>query len=324
MKKIFLLVVIIYLTTWSVFAAGSGEKAENKKTKTAVMGSGSMGGNWHATASMIATQVRKYTDTIITVQASGGSGENVRLMKQGEYQLALLNSAMIVYAMNSQAEFKGEQPFTEVRFVCNLYPNVVQGVVRKSANIQSYGDLKGKTISPGSPGSGDLMAFEEILDIYGLTTKDVDWRPLSNTERVSGFKDRIVDCAGYVTAFPAGNILESSAATPIRLLSLADKKDEFLKKYPYYEAIIVPKGTYNGVDEDITTVSVGTVLAARADVSDEIVYDILKGMYMGLDELQKVHGMGHYIKLETGMNGRGDIPVHPGALKYFKEVGVIK
>ncbi|MCL2705522.1 MAG: TAXI family TRAP transporter solute-binding subunit [Spirochaetaceae bacterium] len=324
MKKIILTIAIICLAMGSVFATGSKDKSETQKMTSAVMGTGSMGGSSHATASMIATQIKKHTPELtITVQAGGGSAEGIRLIRQGEYQFAFINSAMIVYSFNAQAEFAKDQPYKDIRFVCNLYPAVAQPIVRKDSNINSYTDLKGRIFSGGSPGSGDLVMFEEIFNFYGLTTKDMDWRPLSNTERVSAFKDRHIQSGGWVTTVPAGNILEIAAGTPLRILAI-DKVDDFLKKYPYYSKFIISKGIYNGVEEDVVSASVGQIIASRADVPDDMVYTYLKGMYMGLDELQKVHGMAHYIKLETALDGSKGVPVHAGALKYYKEKGIIK
>ena len=325
MKKIVLTIAILCLAIVSVFAFGSKEKeAATEMPKTAVMGSGGMGGTSHATFSMIATQIQKYTDVTVTNQASGGSSENARLIKQGEYEFGMMNTAMIVYALNGTADFKADGPYKDIRFVANLYPSAAQAVVRKSSNIQSFADLKGKVFSPGPAGSGDVTGFEEIVGFYGLTTKDMDWRPLTNTERVSAFKDRILDCGGWLTSFPAGNILELSTATPIRLLSIADKDDEFFKKFPYYVKMVIPKETYNGMDADVIVPGVGIIVASRADVNAELVYTFLKGMYMGLDELQTVHSMATYIKLETALDGSKGVPIHDGAIKYFKEKGVLK
>ena len=325
MKKIVLTIAIICLAAVCVFATGSKDKAGTPKITSAVMGAGSMGGTSHATFSMIATQIKKHTPELtVTVQSSGGSSENARLIRQGEYQFGMLNSAMIVYALNGQTEFVKDGPDKDIRFVANLYPSAAQAIVRKSSNINGFADLKGKVFSGGSPVSGDLVAFEEIISFYGLTTKDMDWRPLSNTERVSGFKDRIIDSGGWVTSVPAGNILEIATGTPLRLLGLGDKGDEFVKKYPYYTKFIVPKGSYNGLDEDVTTVAVGIIVASSSKVSDDLVYTFLKGMYMGLGELQQVHAMAHFIKLETALDGSKGVPVHSGAQKYFKEKGIIK
>ena len=321
MKKTILTITIICLVVILMSACGGGRSAGQM---TAVMGAGSMGGTSHATFSMIATQIQKHSDLIVTVQASGGSSENARLIRQGEYQFGMLNSAMIVYALKGETEFRSDGPDPNIRFVANLYPSAAQAIVRKDSNIHTFSDLRGRVFSGGSPGSGDLVAFEEILNFFGVTTRDLDWRPLSNTERVAGFKDRIIHSGGWVTSVPAGNILEIAAGTPLRVLSLGNRVDEFLTKFPYYTKFVVPKGIYNGVDEDVTTVAVGIIIASRADVSDDMVYTFLKGMYAGLDELQQVHGMAHYITIESALDGSGSVPVHPGAQRYFREVGLIR
>lgn len=194
MKKILLALTIICLVSSMSFATGKAEVATTD-TKGLVMGTSGMTGSWYPVAAAISTQVKKYTDTVITVQASGGSTENIRLMKQKEYQFGMINSAINEYAWSATQSFKGEAPWKDVRFVCNLFPTALQAVAWKDSDVKSFGDLRGKSIAPGSPGSGDLVQYEEVLSFYGLSISDVDWRPLSHTERVAAMKDRHLDVA---------------------------------------------------------------------------------------------------------------------------------
>ena len=165
----------------------------------------------------------------------------------------------------------------------------MQAVVWKDSDIKTFADLKGKKISPGSAGSGDLLQYEAILKFYGMEIKDVDWRPLTHTERVTGMQDKQLDMAGYATAWPAGSIIELSSARPVRILGFKDPaKDipEFLKLYPAYGTENLPAGTYNGVDEPVQLITTGSIFAALPELSADYVYNMLDCMTKGIDEVQ--------------------------------------
>jgi TRAP transporter TAXI family solute receptor len=160
-----------------------------------------------------------------------------------------------------------------------------------------------------------------------MEIKDVDWRPLTHTERVTGMQDKQLDMAGYATAWPAGSIIELSSARPVRILGFKDPaKDipEFLKLYPAYGTETMKAGTYNGVDEDVQLITTGSVFAALPDLSADYVYNMLDCMIKGLDEVQAVHGMTKFITPENMVKMRGVVPWHAGAEKFFKDKGLIK
>lgn len=326
MKKVFLVFVIISLVCGMAFATGAAEQTQKAAVKGCVMGSSGMTGSWYPVAAAVSTQVKKYSDYVLTVQASGGSGENIRLMKQGEYQLGMINSAIIDAAWNGNKNFEGEAPWRDVRFVCNLFPTGMQPVVWKSSDINSFADIKGHSIAPGSAGSGDAVQYEEVLGFYGITTKDVDWRPLTQTERVTSMKDKQLEVAGFCTSWPAGSIIELAASRPIKIVSFekSEDKNKFLEQYPYYGIGVIKAGTYHGMDEDVEVITTGSLFASIPEVPDDYIYNLLECMYKGIEEVQAVHGMSKYITEATGADMRGVIPFHPGAEKYFKDRGIIK
>jgi len=314
MKRSLLLILCILVLGSFVFAEGQGEA---KSKKHAIMGSSSLGGSWYPTASRIAGVVMKYTDSVVTVQSSGGGTENIRLMKQGQYQMGMAESNIMVYGFQGIRDFDGD-PYPELTFVTQLYPLIFQAVVLKSHGWKNLGDLKGKSFSPGSPGSGDVAAWEEVFDgAFGLSPDDMIWKPLSHNERSMAFKDRVLDSVGFETAVPAGAILEATAQNPGTILSIGGKyREALMKKYTWYDPWVIPAGTYNGQDEDVETIIQGGGIIAD---------DYVSAMYgPGLEAVQSVHANAHYITLDTACDGRGPVPIHPGAAKFYKEKGVYK
>jgi len=326
---VFLLIVGLILSTFGLSGCSSGGQSQGTPSDKAaknhtIIGTSQIAGSWYPAASKIAGIVMSQTDSLITVQSTGGSTENVKLISRGELGMGLVSSTVLPSAYEGTGEFEGN-PNKNLRFVVALFPQVLQAVVHKSSNINTISELKGTKMSAGTPGSGDLVDWELVLGYYGLTTQDLDWRPLSSTERAMGFKDNILDCIAYTSACPNGTILEASSQTEIRLLAIeGEKRESILKDCPWYAPFTIPANTYNGQDVPVDTISNLTLVVADETVDDEIIYDFVKAIYENLDDVQSVHPMAKEINLDTALYGKGDIPLHSGAEKYYKEVGIVK
>jgi TRAP transporter TAXI family solute receptor len=302
----------------------AGESGAKPEKLHVVWGTSGIAGSWYPTASAIAGVVMKHSDSMITVQSTGGGTENLRLMKQGEIGLALAEANVMNYAFKGEKLFEGDA-YPDMRFVTQLYPIVFQVAVHANSPYKTIADLKGNGFSPGSAGSGDEACYEEIVAEYGLTKKDLDWRPLAHTERSMAFKDRQLDSIGFETSVPAGALLEACAQNPIRLLPIEGKERESLKsKYSWYTDWNIPAGIYNGQDTEIETVATMSMVVADKSVPDQLIYDFITSLYADLEPVHAVHKMTPYISLETALLGQGDIPLHPGAEKAYKELGLIK
>ena len=328
MKKTIVLALCLILCASMAFANGAAEGAAGGANK-AIMGSSSLGGSWYPTASAIAGAVMTHTDSIITAQATGGGTENLRLMLQNQMQIGLAESNVMVYAYEGTKLFEGSK-YADCRFVANLYPLVFQAQVQKASKFYTFKDLCDAhgSFSPGSPGSGDEVAWQEIFDgAFGCDYKTLGWKPLSHNERVMAYQDRLLDAIGYETSVPAGAILESSAQIPLRMLEIGGAEREALKaKYSWYSDWEIPAGTYNGQDKAIPTVITGTALIADLNNAPaKVVYDMVSTLYgPGLKQVQSVHTFTPYIKLETALDGKGPVPLHPAAEQFYKEKGMIK
>ncbi len=329
-KRLLIAVLMICLISGTAFAKGQSDDDAFK----AVMGSSSLGGTWYSCACKIASVAAQYGGIEVTVQASGGGAENIRLMAQNEYQMGLAEPSIAAYAFNGTSMFEGA-PVKDIRFVTDLYPNALCAMVMKEGDIKTLYDLvvkdgPKKGFCFGSPGSGDELVWIEALSGFGITKDMLKWRPLSHSERVTAFKDRQLECLGYATAQPSGSILEACAQNPIRLLEIGGKEREaILAKYPWYDPYVIPAGMYNGVDKDVQTISIGGYVVAKEDVPEDYIYNYLKAMYSadGVKQVQSVSAGTKTVSLETALGGNKDgkiLPFHPGAIKFYKEMGMIK
>jgi len=328
MKRSIVLALCLILCASMAFANGTAEGNAASGNK-AIMGTSSLGGSWYPTGSAIAGQVMTHTDSIITAQATGGGTENLRLMMQNQMQIGLSETNVTFYAFNGEKLFQG-QKYDNLTFCANLYPLVFQAQVQKASKFNTFKEFCAAKASfcPGSPGSGDEVAWQEIFEgAFDTNYKDIVWKPLSHNERVMAYQDRLLDGIGHETAVPAGAILESSAQIPVRILAIGGaERDKLMAKYAWVGKWTIPANSYNGQEEAVETVTTGTCLVADGvNAPEKVIYDMVSTLYgPGLKAIQSVHSFTPYITLDIALDGRGAIPLHAGAEKFYKEKGMVK
>ncbi len=266
----------------------------------------------------------KLQDVKITVESSGASVANAKLIASGDADLAILQNDIAFYA------FKGQKPMFEkavanIRGVCSLYPEHVQIQARKEANIKNVADLKGKRVAVGPLGSGTEQNAIQILEAYGLKFEDLGKvERLTASESSDYLKDGRIDAAFYTVGVGASAIVDTAISVDTVIVPIeAEKAKALAQKYPFYSEDKVPAGVYKGTDKDVPTVAVLAILVARAEMDSDMAYRITKAMFENLKTIETAHAKGKEVKLETALKGM-PIPLHPGAEKFFKEKGLIK
>jgi len=198
-------------------------------------------------------------------------------------------------------------------------------VVREDSGIKSVSDLKGKRISPGPKGHTGEFAARQVLEIYGLSYKDMSKvHHVGYNDAVALMKDGHCDAWLLCTTTPASSIMDLASTRKIRLISLPEEKIKAMQKLNAgYIKRVIPKGTYHGVDYDVQGFGFFTHLIISAKLPDDLVYKITKTM------VQSLPRYGQVVKSMKGVTAQDlaldiGIPFHPGALKYYKEIGVVK
>jgi len=254
------------------------------------------------------------------VQSTGASVANINLLKNKEVDLIFVQNDVAFYAHNGVELFK--EPFPQLRGLATLYPETVQIVALADRGINSVYDLKGKRVAVGAAGSGTEVNARQILAAAGITYNDIKVQYLSFAEAASNLKDGNIDAAFVTAGHPTAAIVDLAAVRKIVLVPVANEIIASLQKdYPFYVKIVVPAGTYKGVDTDVVTVAVKAMLAVRAEMPEDLAYQLLKTMYANQKRLIEAHAKGELIIPETGKEGMS-IPLHPGAEKFFKEMGL--
>jgi TRAP transporter TAXI family solute receptor len=259
----------------------------------------------------------------VTAQATGASVENLKLIGKKEAELAIVQNDMTDYAYNGLESFK-DGKIENVRAIATLYPEVIQIVVSADSGITTMQDIKGKKFSVGAPGSGVEANARQILDVQGMTANDFAANYLSFSESADSLKDKHIDGFLFMSGIPNAAIQDTATTSQLKFISLpADVVTQLTTKYPFFTAFTIPAGTYNGQTEAVNTVAVKATLIVGSEVSEKAVYDITKALFENQPELATSHAKGKELKLEEAVKGIS-VPFHPGAEKYFKEVGAIK
>lgn len=283
---------------------------------------GGTGGVYFPVGSKLAEMLNKYAGDVLAAEArtSGASVANINALAQGDANVAFVQNDIAYYAYNGLYMFDKNK--VDLRGVISLYPETVQVVVLADSPIRSIYDLAGKKVAVGATGSGTAINAEQILKAAGVWDK-VEKVYASFADAANLLKLRQIDAAFITAGYPTSAIVELSTTTPVRLVSVPDEVYNKLlgEGYKFYVRIVVPKGTYNGMDSDVETVAVMAMIVARPDVPDDVIYTVLKTIFDNLGEFRGAHSRVADLSLEKALEGMS-IPLHPGAVKFYQEKGL--
>jgi len=264
----------------------------------------------------------KLPDVKTQVQATKASVENLILLQQGrgEIAFALGDSLKAAWDGDEEAGFKAK--LDKLRAIGAIYPNYIQIVATADSGIKTLADLKGKSLSVGAPKSGTELNSRAILAAADLSYKDlgkVEYLPFA--ESVDLMKNRQLDATLQSAGLGVASLKDLS--TSIDIVVVAVPKQVVDKIGPPFTAVKIPANTYTGQEKDVPTAAVTNYLVTSTAVSDDLAYRMTKLIFESLPELANSHVAGKDIKLETAASG-SPIPLHPGAIRYYKEKGLLK
>ena len=320
-KKSNYCMTIFILTLIFVFTVGLTSFAANKAIS---IGTGGVTGTYYPLGGCIANIISQYLDGVFaTAETSGGSVANMRMVQNGEIQMGFVG-ATSGYRVFSGLPPYDEDPGDKVRSIAALYPETYQLIVLKNSGINSIADLKGKKVAVGAPGSGTEYAGKIILEEHGINYKNIKPNFLSFGEGVTALKDGFVDAVVIFAGIPTSSVIDVSSTLDVKILSLSPEvKARLLENNKLYTPVTIPKDMYRGMVEDIYTLGTPALLVTNIEQGEDFVYEITKTIFEHTEELANAHAKGKDITLETATIGLS-IPLHPGAEKYYKEVGAIK
>lgn len=257
-----------------------------------------------------------------SVQATKASVENLNLLQAGRGELALALGDSVADAKNGVEDAGFKAPLTKLRALGGAYPNYIQIVASQESGIKSLADLKGKTISVGAPKSGTELNARAIFKAAGLTYEDmgkVQYLPFA--ESVELIKNRQLDATLQSSGLGMAAIRDLSSVMPLNYIAIPP---EVVSKIgnPAYQSAMIPANTYDGQAAAVPTVAITNILVTRADLPDDVVYQMTRLLFENLTRLGNSHSAAKDIKLETAAKNL-PIDLHPGAARYYQEKGAL-
>mgnify|MGYP003649459175 FL=1 len=255
-----------------------------------------------------------------TAEVTGASVENMGLIMRGDADLALVLADTAYQAYTGTADFEGRQ-IENTRALASVYPNAVQLVTLAESDIESIADLAGKRVSVGAPGSGTELNARALLEANGISYEDFTPQRLNFNETADAIRDGDIDAGFWSVGPPTSSILNLAATRDIRLIGLSDEEVANAREE---EEVFAPyelaAGMYDGMDEAVQTIGIPNVLVVNADMDEELAYQLTQLLFENTDELIAVHPAANDTTVEFTMEST-PVPLHPGALRYFEEVG---
>ena len=261
--------------------------------------------------------------------ANGATAENINAILTGKGEMAIAMSDSVIQAVEAFGAYQGKPKAENLRAMMGLWPNVCQIVTTKDSGITKFTDLKGKRVGVGAPNSGVELNARMMFEAHGMTYKDAKVDYLSYGEAIDQIKNGQCDVAFVTSGLGNATIKELGTAKEIVFVPVeGEALKKLTAKYPFYVEWKIPKETY-GTKVDTTTAAVMNIMLVSKNLSDDVVYDLLTGIYSqkGLETIGASHATAkREIKPETALRGiKGtSVKLHPGAEKYYKEKGMLK
>ena len=256
-------------------------------------------------------------------QASAGGIANLNLVSEGEAQVSIAISSNVWQCLNGTDSFKG-YAYEDLKVIAGLYFNPNQVVVTQKSNINNLADVKGKRFAVASAGSS---VYGECLNHFtaaGLNfPDDINCEYITFTDAADMLQNGTIDGAWIMSGAPASAVTQAMTSG-CRILDVSDEIIKALQnKFPWYASMTIPAGTYPNQDKDINTSAIKMVMFCRGDLDEQTVYDLTKTLWENIDELGQAQANLKGLKASEAVKDIAGLPLHPGAAKYYKEIGVL-
>ena len=258
-----------------------------------------------------------------SVESTGGSVYNVNTIKAGELDFGVAQSDVQFYALKGINQFKDGGAHADLRAVFSVYPEALTVLARKESGVKKFEDFKGKRFNVGNPGSGTRDTVMKLLATLGMKTGDFSLTSeLKPDEHGAALCDNKIDGFAYVVGSPAANIQDPTTTCGAKLVSIAGPAvDKLIKDYPYFAAVTIPGGMYPGNPDAVKTFGVMASFVSSAKVPDNVVYAMVSAVFDNFEEFKKLHPAFANLDPKDMISSGMSAPLHPGAVKYYKEKG---
>lgn len=299
------------------------------KTEYISIGTGGVNGVYYPTGGAICYLANKVTgvDSMhCEVKSTPGSIYNLKSIQSGEIDLGVVQSDWQYHAYNGSSRFKSNGKFTELRSLFSVHAEPFTVLAREDANINSFEDIKGKRVNFGAPNSGQRATMDILLGLYGWSDADFSKVTSMNpSEQAQALCDKKVDVIVYVVGHPNSSIKEATSACQTKLVNVKSAKlDSLIAKRSYYDTAVIPANMYRGSPNETHTFGVGATIVATTRLPEHVAYEIVKTVFENHQAFTQLHPAFTNLTQKAMVTQYLSAPLHPGAIRYYKEVGLIK
>jgi len=293
------------------------------------IGTGGVTGVYYPTGGAICRLVnktRKEHGIRCSAESTGGSVYNINTIRAGELEFGVAQSDWQYHAFHGTSKFKDAGAFKKLRAMFSVHAEPFTLIVRADSGIKGFADLKGKRVNIGNPGSGQRATMEVVMDAFGFKSSDFSLASeLKGSEMAAALCDNKIDAMIYTIGHPAAALKEATTACAAKIVDVAGAPiDKLVKDNPYYRVATIPGGMYAGTDNEVTTFGVGATFVTSSDVPDEVAYIVAKETMMNIEQFRKLHPAFATLDPKTMVSDGLSAPLHPGAAKAYKELGLMK
>ncbi len=292
------------------------------------IGTGGVTGVYYPTGGAICRLVnkdRKDHGIRCSVESTGGSIYNINTLRAGDLEFGVAQSDWQFHAYHGTSKFTDQGPFEDLRAVFSVHAEPVTILARRDSGINNITDIKGKRFNIGNDGSGTQGTWEVIEGIMGWERSDLALASkMKSAETAGALCDGKIDGYFWLVGHPSGLTQETVASCDALIVpAVSPEITALVEDKPYYRFATIPGGMYPGNPDDIQTFGVGATFVTSAKVSDEAVYLVAKAVLGNLDDFRKLHPAFANLKAEEMIRDSLSAPLHPGAIRAYKELGLM-
>lgn len=298
-------------------------------TKYVSIGTGSITGVYYPAGGAICRLInrgRKEHGIRCSVESTGGSVSNLNAIRNGGIDFGIVQSDWQYHAYKGTGFFADQKPFKELRSVFSLYTETFTIAVLEKSGIKKIDEIVGKRVNFGPQGSGMNATMEVLMEVKGWTKASfAAINYLQPAEQPKALCEGKIDVMIYAAGNPNGVLQEAAQTCKVRILSIdRETIDKLIKSNSFYAQAVIPGGVYAGNPNSIDTFGVKASVVTSEKASADVVYNMTKAVFENFDNLKTLHPVFSSLKKESMVKEGNSAPIHPGAMKYFKEAGLLK
>jgi TRAP transporter TAXI family solute receptor len=317
-----LIIGVVLLFGVALFMGGAPTTVQ-AETQFVTIGTGGVTGVYYPTGGSICRLVnksRKEHGIRCSVESTAGSVYNLNTIAAGELDMGVAQSDWQYHAYHGTSKFKDQGPNKDLRAVFSVHPEPFTVVARADSGIKDFMDLKGKRVNIGNPGT-----MEVVMKALGWTKDDFKLASeLKSAEQSKALCDNKIDAIVFTVGHPSGSIKEATTSCDSIIVPVTGKAiDKLVKENDYYRTATIPGGMYRGTATDTKMFGVGATFVSSAKVPENVIYNVVKAVFENFEDFKKLHPAFKILKKEEMIKDGLSAPLHKGAVKYYKEAGLM-